>query len=42
MAKNGQAVINMMENFSGNEVVNDSKMEAMVEFTKKDRIKLYC
>ena len=41
VAKNGQAVINMMENFSGNEVVNDSKMEAMVEFTKKDRIKLY-
>ena len=35
VAKNGQAVINMMENFSGNEVVNDSKMEAMVEFTKR-------
>ena len=41
VAKNGQAVINMMENFSGNEVVNDSKMEAMVEFTKDDKIKLY-
>ena len=41
VAKNGQAVINMMENFSGNEVVNDSKMEAMVEFTKEDKIKLY-
>ena len=41
VAKNGQAVINMMENFSGNEVVNDSKMEAMVEFTQQDKIKLY-
>ena len=41
VAKNGQAVINMMENFSGNEVVNDSKMEALVEFTKEDKIKLY-
>ena len=41
VAKNGQAVINMMENFSGNEVVNDSKMEAMVEFTKEDKVKLY-
>ena len=41
VAKNGQAVINMMENFSGNEVVSDSKMEAMVEFTKDDKIKLY-
>ena len=41
VAKNGQAVINMMENFSGNEVVNDSRMEAMVEFTKEDKIKLY-
>ena len=41
VAKNGQAVINMMENFSGNQVVNDSRMEAMVEFTKQDKIKLY-
>ena len=41
VAKNGQAVINMMENFSGNEVVNDSKMEAMVEFTQQDKIQLY-
>ena len=41
VAKNGQAVINMMENFSENEVVSDSKMEAMVEFTKKDRTSLY-
>ena len=41
VAKNGQAVINMMENFSVNEVVNDSKMEAMVEFTQQDKILLY-
>ena len=41
VAKNGQAVINMMENFSGNAVVNDSKMEAMVEFTQQDKIQLY-
>ena len=41
VAKNGQAVINMMENFSGSEVVNDSKMEEMVELSKEDRIKLY-
>ena len=31
----------MMENFSGSEVVNDSKMEEMVELSKEDRIKLY-
>ena len=41
VAKNGQAVINMMENFSVNEVVNDSKMEEMVELSSEDRIKLY-
>ena len=41
VAKNGQAVINMMENFSVNAVVNDSKMEAMVEFTQQDKIQLY-
>ena len=41
VAKNGQAVINMMENFSGSKVVNDSKMEEMVELSKEDRIKLY-
>ncbi|WP_440909300.1 PilN domain-containing protein [Candidatus Pelagibacter sp.] len=41
VAKNGQAVINMMENFSGSEVVMDSKMEEMVELSKEDRIELY-
>ena len=41
VAKNGQAVINMMENFSVNEVVNDSKMEEMVELSSQDRINLY-
>ena len=38
---NDQAVVNMMNNFSENEVVNDSKIEALVEFSKKDRIALY-
>ena len=41
VARNGQAVINMMENFSGSEVVNDSKMEEMVELSTEDRINLY-
>ena len=31
----------MMNNFSDNEVINDSKIEAMVEFTLEDRIDLY-
>ena len=41
VAKNDQAVVNMMNNFSENDVVNDSKIEAMVEFSEKDRIDLY-
>ena len=41
VAKNGKAVINMMENFSLNEVVSNSKMETMVEFTTQDKIALY-
>ena len=41
VAMNDQAVVNMMNNFSENEVVNDSKIEALVEFSKKDRIDLY-
>ena len=41
VAMNDQAVVNMMNNFSENEVVNDSKIEALVEFSKKDRIELY-
>jgi len=41
VAKNDQAVVNMMNNFSENEVVNDSKIEAMVEFSEEDRIDLY-
>ena len=31
----------MMENFSLNEVVSNSKMETMVEFTTEDKIALY-
>ena len=31
----------MMNNLSENSVVNDSKIEAMVEFTEDDRIDLY-
>ena len=38
VAKNDQAVVNMMNNFSENDVVNDSKIEAMVEFSEKDKI----
>ena len=41
VAKNDQAVVNMMNNLSENSVVNDSKIEAMVEFTEDDRIDLY-
>ena len=41
VAKNDQSVVNMMNNFSDNEVINDSKIEAMVEFTLEDRIDLY-
>jgi hypothetical protein len=41
VAKDDQAVVNMMNNFSENSVVNDTKIEAMIEFTDKDRIKLY-
>ena len=38
---NDQAVVNMMNNFSENEVVSDTRIEAMVEFTKEDRLALY-
>ena len=41
VAKNDQAVINMMNQFSENEFVSDSKIEAMVEFTNEDRLALY-
>ena len=41
VAMNDQAVVNMMNSFSENEVVNDSKIEALVEFSKEDRIALY-
>ena len=41
VAMNDQAVVNMMNSFSENEVVNDSKIEALVEFSKQDRIALY-
>ena len=41
VAKNDQSVVTMMNNFSENNVVNDSRIEAMVEFTEDDRIQLY-
>ena len=41
VAMNDQAVVNMMNNFSENEVVNDTKIEALVEFSKEDRLALY-
>lgn len=41
VAKNDQAVVNLMNRFSENDIVNDSKIEALVEFSKKDRIELY-
>ena len=41
VAMNDQAVVNMMNNFSENEVVSDTRIEAMVEFTKEDRLALY-
>ncbi|WP_440910175.1 PilN domain-containing protein [Candidatus Pelagibacter sp.] len=41
VAMNDQAVVKMMNNFSENEVVSDSKIEALVEFSKEDRLDLY-
>ena len=41
VAKNDQAVVSMMNNFSESVVVNDSKIEAMVELTLEDKIRLY-
>ena len=41
VAMNDQAVVKMMNNFSENEVVSDSKIEALVEFSKEDRLNLY-
>ena len=41
VAMNDQAVVNMMDNFANNEVVNDTKIEALVEFSKEDRLALY-
>ena len=41
VAKNDQAVVNMMNNFSEEDIVNDSKIDAIVEFSDKDRIALY-
>ena len=41
VAMNDQAVVNMMNNFSENKVVSDTRIEAMVEFTKNDRLALY-
>ena len=41
VAKDDQAVVNMMNNFSEKDIVNDSKIDAIVEFSEKDRIDLY-
>ena len=41
VAKNDQAVIQLMNNFSDIEYVSDAKIEAMVEFTDQDRFSLY-
>ena len=41
VAKNDQAVIQLMNNFSEIEFVSDAKIEAMVEFTDQDRASLY-
>ena len=41
VAMNDQAVVNMMNSFSESEVVNDTKIEALVEFSKQDRLALY-
>ena len=41
VAMNDQAVVNMMDNFANNESVNDTKIEALVEFSKEDRLALY-
>ena len=39
VAKDDQAVVNMMNNFSENDIVKDSKIDAIVEFSEKDRIR---
>ena len=41
VAKNDQAVIQLMNNFSDIDFVSDAKIEAMVEFTDQDRTNLY-
>ena len=41
VAKDDRVVVNMMDNFSQNITVNDSRIEAMIEFTDQDRIVLY-
>ena len=41
VAMNDQAVVNMMDNFANNESVNDTKIEALVEFSKDDKLALY-
>ena len=41
VAMNDQAVVNMMDNFANNESVNDTKIEALVEFSKEDKLALY-
>ena len=41
VAKDDQAVVNMMNNFSEEDIVKDSKIDAIVEFSEKDKIALY-
>ena len=41
VAKDDQAVVTMMNNFSESDIVKDSKIDAIVEFSEKDRIDLY-
>ena len=41
VAKDDRVVVNMMDNFSQNITINDTRIEAMIEFTDQDRIVLY-
>ena len=41
VAKNDQSVVMLMDNLSQSDAVNESRIEAMVEFTQQDRLELY-
>ena len=41
VAKNDQSVVMLMDNLSQSDAVNESRIEAMVEFTQQDRLQLY-